>query len=71
MFKFARFDKDYILLNMLQRVLMKLKNDDISIFAFPLATVISFCHIVACNVSHLWTSACQVSLCLFKNVVCC
>ena len=47
------------------------KNDDISIFAFPLDTVISFCHIVACNFLHLWTPTCQVSLCLCKNVVDC
>ena len=39
MFKFACFDKDYIWLNMLRREFIKLKNDDISIFAFPLATV--------------------------------
>ena len=50
---------------------MKLKNDGISIFAFPLATVISFSHIVACNVLHLRTSTYQVSLCLCKNVVYC
>ena len=24
---------------------------------------------VACNILHLWTSPCQVSLCLYKNVV--
>ena len=39
--------------------------------AFSLATVISFCNIFACNVLHLWTSTCQVSLCLCKNVVYC
>ena len=45
------------------------ENGDISIFAFPLATVISFCHTVACNFLHLWKSTCQVSLCLYINVV--
>ena len=45
------------------------KNGDISIFAFPLATVISFYHTVAYKFLHLWTSNCQVSLCLYKNVV--
>ena len=45
------------------------ENGDISIFAFPLATVISFRHTVACNFLHLWTSTFQVSLCLYKNVV--
>ena len=27
------------------------------------------CHTVACNFLHFWTSTCQVSLCLYKNVV--
>ena len=45
------------------------KNGDISIFAFPLATVITFCHTVACNFLYLWPSTCQVSLCLYKNIV--
>ena len=34
-----------------------------------LATVISFCHTVVCNFLHLWTSTCQVSLWLYKNIV--
>ena len=41
------------------------ENGDISIFAFPLATV----PLVACIFLHLWTSTCQVSLCRYKNVV--
>ena len=45
------------------------ENGYISIFAFPLATVISFCHTVACNFLHLWALTCQVSLCLYKNAV--
>ena len=45
------------------------KNGDISIFAFPLATVITFCHTVARNFLYLWPSTCQVSLCLYKNIV--
>ena len=64
MFKFACFDKDHIWLNMLQ-----IRKMVISIFAFPLATVISFCHTVACNFLHLWALTCQVSLCLYKNAV--
>ena len=40
------------------------ENGDISIFAFPLATVPN-----ACNFLHFWASTCQVSLCLYKNVV--
>ena len=72
MFELACFDKDYIWLNIVQREFIQLKNNnDISIFAFPLATVISFCYIVACNVLHLRTSTCQVILCLCKNVVYC
>ena len=42
---------------------------DISIFAFDMATVISFYHAVARNFLRHWTSTCQVSLCLYKNVV--
>ena len=34
-----------------------------------MATVISFCHTVACSFLHVWTSTCQVSFCLCKNVV--
>ena len=70
MFKFACFDKDHIWLKIcFKGNLHNEENGDISIFAFPLATVISFCHTVACYFSHLWTSTCQVSLCLYKNVV--
>ena len=70
MFKLVCFDKDHIWLNMLQReFIKKQENSDISNFAFHLATVISFCCTVACNFSHLWISICQVSLCLYKNVV--
>ena len=69
MFKFACFDRDHICLNMLQREFIKSGNGDIPIFAFPLASVISFCHTVAYNFLHPWTSTCQVSLCLYKNVV--
>ena len=54
---------------MLPRECIGQENGDISIFAFPLATVISFCHTVACNFLHFWTLTCQVSLCLYKNVV--
>ena len=39
------------------------------IFCLPSVTVISFCYTVACNFLHPWTSTCQVSLCLYKNVV--
>ena len=38
-------------------------------FAFPLATVISFCYTVACNFLNSWTSTRQVSLCRYKNIV--
>ena len=69
MFNFACFDKDHIWLNMLQREFISQENGDISIFAFPLATVISFCHTVACNFLDLWTSTCQVCSCLYINVV--
>ena len=69
MFKFACFDKDHIWLNMLQREFIKSGKWCHLYFAFPLVTVISFCHTVACNFLHFWTSTCQVSLCLYKNVV--
>ena len=45
------------------------ENDDISIFAFPLATVISFCHTVACNFFYTFGNQPARLVCLYINVV--